>query len=98
MKHGLITRGTKLTVTICRKRHKYYVICDPYKSYHVSRAVKFIVEQGVGVLNIAGPRERSRPGIYNQSKIFITDVLHFVFTFQRWGSKIWVPSNKKGKI
>ncbi len=98
LRHGLITRGTKLTIKICRKKIRYYVICDPYKTYHVPRAVKFIIEQNVGVLNIAGPRESSRPGIYKQSKIFITDVLHFVFQFQQWGIKLWSPSKPEGKI
>lgn len=98
LKSGLITTGTKLTIKICREKTKYYVICDPYKTYHVTRAVKFIIEQGVEVLNVAGPRESSRKGIYKQSKIFLTDVLHFVFQFQQWGIKIWAPQEKGEKI
>jgi len=97
LKSGLITTGTKLTITICRRKTKYYVICDPFKTYHVPRAVKFIVEQNVSVLNIAGPRERGRPGIYKQSKLFITDVLHMVFQYQQFGIKIWDPKPPKGK-
>ena len=98
LKSGLITPGTKLTIKVCRKRLRYYVICDPSKSFHVPRAVKFIVEQGVEVLNVAGPRESSRPGIYDQSKLFLTDILHFVFQFQQWGIKVWDPKEPKGKI
>lgn len=98
LRTGYITPGTKLTIKICRQKHRYYVICDPYKAYHVQRAVKFIIEQDVEILNIAGPRETSRPGIYKQSKLFITDVLHFVFSFQRWGIRIWSPNQPKGKI
>jgi len=98
MKSGLMTPGTKLTVKICRDKKRYYVICDPYKIYQVPRVVKFIIEQEVEVLNVAGPRESSRPGIYNQSKLFITDVLHMVFQFQQFGIKIWDPKPPKGKI
>jgi hypothetical protein len=98
LKSGIITPGTKLTIKVCRRKTKYYVICDPSKSYNVKRAVKFIVEQGVEVLNVAGPRESSRPGIYDQSKIFITDILHMVFQFQQFGIKIWDPKPPKGKI
>lgn len=98
LKHGLITPGTKLTIKICRQKQKYYIICDPRKPQNVPKVVKFIVEQNVEVLNIAGPRERSRPGIYAQSKIFITDVIHMVFQFQQFGIKIWDPKQNKGKI
>ena len=98
LKSGNITPGTKLTIKICRNKTKYYVICNPGRTYHVPRAAKFIVEQNVGVLNIAGPRESSRPGIYKQSKLFITDVLHYVFQFQQFGIKIWDPKKPQGKI
>lgn len=89
LKNGPMTMGTKLTITICRKKKRYYQIVDPYKAYHVKRAVKFIIEQDVGILNVAGPRETNKPGIYNQGKIFLRDVFHFVFQFQKWGIKIW---------
>lgn len=98
MKSGFMTPGTKLTVKVCRKKTKYYVICDPNKMHHMPRVVKFIIEQEVCVLNIAGPRESSRPGIYNQAKLFITDVLHMVFQFQQYGIKIWDPKPPEGKI
>ena len=98
LKHGVMTRGTKLTVTVCRRRQKYYQIVDPYKTYHTLRAVKFIVEQKVEVLNVAGPRESSRPGIYEVARIFLTSVWNYVFAYQRWGIKIWDPKKTKGNI
>lgn len=98
LKTGHITTGTKLTIKICRQKSRYYVICDPYKPYHVPRAVKFIIEQNVKILNVAGPRESRRKGIYKQSKTFLTDVFHFVFQFQKWGIKIWDPKHKEKKI
>ncbi len=98
LKSGSITPGTKLTIKICRQKKKYYVICNPAHTYNVPKAVKFIIEQEVSVLNIAGPRESSRPGIYKQAKLFIDDVLHMVFQFQQFGIKIWDPKKPKGKI
>jgi len=97
MRHGLITKGTKLTIRVCRQKLRFYVICDPYKVHHVPRVAKFLIEQEVGVINVAGPRERSRPGIYEQAKLFTTDVLHMVFQYQQYGIKIWDPKKPEVK-
>lgn len=95
--------GTKLTIATCRKQEKPYRIFDPTKTHTVPRAVQWICETEIQtdadglefrpleILNVAGDRESGAPGIYKQSLIFLRDVFTYVFTYQRWGIKIWAP-------
>jgi hypothetical protein len=95
-----LTRGTKLTMKYLRQQKKPYRVYDPSKIYMVPKAARWICEtrikegeseRSIEVLNVAGPRESKFPGIYEQSRIFLTDVLSYVFTYQQWGSRIWAP-------
>jgi len=96
----VLSPGTKLTIKKCRDAGKPYRIFDPSKVGSVPRAVQWICEQKIvdgdeerciNTLNIAGPRESKSPGIYERSLIYLNDVLGFVFTYNRWGIKIWAP-------
>ena len=95
-----ISRGTKLTIKLLRQEKKPYRIFDPYKIYTIPKAVQWICEtiieeegekRHIEVLNVAGPRESNFPGVYEQSRIFLTDVFGYVFAYQEWGAKIWGP-------
>lgn len=91
--------GTKLTIKMLRQKNKIYRICDPYRTYTVPRVVQWLVEsrldeegnRGVEVLNVAGSRESRHPGIYARTKVFLTDILTYVFMYERWGIKLWDP-------
>lgn len=97
----IISPGTKLTIKTLRKEEKPYRIFDPYKIYKVPQAVQWICEtqieegdgklHGIEVLNVAGPRESKSPGVYEQSKTFLTDVFGYVFVYQEMGLRIWRP-------
>jgi len=103
----VLSPGTKLTIKICRDKGKPYRIFDPSKVKSVPRAVQWICEQkvldgeeerGIKTLNIAGPREGKSPGIYDRSLLYLKDVLGFVFTYNRWGVKIWAPRKPMKKV
>lgn len=91
LKAGRVTPGTKLTISTARKTDKPYRIVDPYKNYFIPRVVQWICEGGYEVLNVAGPRESSRSGIYERSRQYLLDVWHLCFMYERWGLKIWDP-------
>lgn len=103
----VLSPGTKLTIKICRDKGKPYRIFDPSKVKSVPRAVQWICEQkildgeeerGIKILNIAGPKESKFPGIYDSSLIYLKDILGFVFTYNRWGAKIWSPRKPRKRV
>lgn len=91
LKVGRVTPGTKLTISTARKTEKPYRIVDPHKGYFIPKVVQWICEGDFEVVNVAGPRETSRPGIYKRSRQYLLDVWHLVFMYERWGLKIWDP-------
>ena len=99
-----LTQGTKLTMKYLRQHGKPYRVYDPTKIYMVPKAARWICEtrikegdeeRNIEVLNVAGPRESKCPGIYDQSRIFLTDVFSYVFQYQQWGVRIWAPRKTK---
>lgn len=98
--------GTKLTLRTLRKLDKPYAIFDPSRVSTVPKAVQWVCEtlvpegihtRNINVLNVAGSRESSCPGIYEHARSYMRDVLNYVFVYQVWGSKIWGPRTPKGK-
>ncbi len=92
--------GTKLTITTLRRAEKPYRIFDPSRIHSVPKAVQWIcettipegdIERNIKILNVAGPRESGSPGIYEKTKVFLTDVFGYVFVYQKWGIKLWAP-------
>lgn len=88
--------GTKLTIKTLTNMKKPYKIFDPSKLYQIPDAVQWICETEIGdpprlieILNVAGSRESGSPGIYEASKVFMNEILSYVFTYQHWGLKIW---------
>ena len=70
---GAPSGGTKLTAELCRRHGKpcRVVQAKPLKDA-VSAVKEFLKEAGPRVLNVAGPRESTRPGIYALAlKIFL---------------------------
>ena len=54
--------GCSLTVRLCQKHKKPYLIMESV-SYDVAELLKWILNSKVQVLNVAGNRERTSPGI-----------------------------------
>ena len=74
---GVPTGGTLLTIKYAERINKPHLIINPYldRQVIVKMILRFIVNNGTIILNVAGPRESKIPGIYEQSKSVMLDVL-----------------------
>jgi hypothetical protein len=98
---GVLPEGIKLVIQTCRKLEKPYKIFDPFKTWKVPAATRWVceleLESGdnadgrIETLNIVGPDEQRSPGIYDRSLVYISDILSYVSIYQMWGIKIWSP-------
>ena len=68
---GIADRGTMLTEKICRQKRKPLLIIDLTTVKDISMVTGWMKVSGILVLNIAGPREMSSPGIYKASLEFL---------------------------
>jgi Circularly permutated YpsA SLOG family len=60
-------RGTVLTVRLAQERKKPYLVVDVNGDIDVSAVRAWVEANGVRVLNVAGPRESSSPGIHDRA-------------------------------
>jgi hypothetical protein len=60
-----ITDGTILTIDTVKNLNKKHLIIDLASAFQRSDIVKWVIESNARILNVAGPRESSSPGIYN---------------------------------
>src|ERR687890_540593 len=60
--------GTALTIAVARRLNKPVVTCDLAEPWDVGIINQWIAAHGIRVLNVAGPRESSHPGIYNAAR------------------------------
>ncbi len=74
--HGRPDRGTALTRKLARRYHNPCLVVDLTKKASPNRVRTWIVTHGIRVLNVAGPRESSRPGINAQAAAFLRQVLN----------------------
>jgi hypothetical protein len=76
----IITRGrprggTALTVSLARRGGKPVLVVDLEAGARVSDARAFLAENGIRVVNVAGPRESETPGIHSEAAAFLLDLL-----------------------
>lgn len=72
---GALSGGTALTAEIARRKNKPCQIVDLSHTPD-SRAVRgWLAHQRVAILNVAGPRESSSPGIYDDARRFLRELL-----------------------
>jgi hypothetical protein len=62
-----ISRGTALTIRLCREHSKPFH-CVPMSRIKMEKIQDWLLDQRPVRLNIAGPRESSQSGVYEQSK------------------------------
>ena len=65
------SRGTQLTLELCVKYERPWWVADPRRESHADKVALWVVENGINVLNVAGPRESRYPGISNETKSFM---------------------------
>jgi hypothetical protein len=72
---GELSGGTRLTAELSRRYERPVLVLDLGSDPDPDAARKWLREHGVGVLNVAGPREEGPPGIYAQSLAFLVRLL-----------------------
>ena len=72
---GPLTGGTLLTRQLAERHDKPLFVVDLELPLDVQAARQFISDHGVRVLNVAGPRESTAPGICARAAQFITRLL-----------------------
>jgi hypothetical protein len=75
LSRGPADRGTALTKEIAQRMHKPLLIIDLDKRLDLPAIREWLASHAVNVLNIAGPRESSQPGIYAAAYDILRQVL-----------------------
>jgi hypothetical protein len=73
---GTLKGGTEFTYRMTRKHHKPSLRIDLLVETCPETVRQWLVEHDIGVLNVAGPRESSCPGIAQQAEQFLVALLH----------------------
>ena len=69
LSYGKLTKGTALTLNFAKQRQKPFFVVDLSQdttNIHLD-IISWLAENNIGVLNIAGSRESTSPGIYIQA-------------------------------
>ncbi|MCI0460311.1 MAG: putative molybdenum carrier protein [Gemmataceae bacterium] len=72
---GTPDRGTALTLRLAERYRKPCLSLDLAETPDPGQVRAWVEANGVKVLNVAGPRESARPGIYEQARAFLSAVL-----------------------
>jgi len=72
---GTPSGGTALTRELAERHGKPCLVIDLDQPADVHATRIWIARHGIRTLNVAGPRESSRPGIYRQAREFLQHVL-----------------------
>ena len=67
-------KGTTLTINLCRQYNKPFLPVDLSKKNQPEAMIQWIKENHIKILNIAGSRESSSPGIYHKAYNFLRDI------------------------
>ena len=70
-----LSGGTLFTKTVAAKLRKPCLLME-MTEVDTKRIRQWLERQAIGVLNIAGPRESQRPGIYDQAYAALTEALN----------------------
>ncbi len=72
---GPLSGGTRLTVEIARALARPHRVVDVERPVGVAETRDWLIAEAVRVLNIAGPRESTAPGIHARALRFLGDLL-----------------------
>ena len=76
---GLLTGGTLLTLEMARMHHRPFIIIDLAEDQSqrksIDRLMAWISENRIRRMNVAGPRESTVAGIYNEVRDFLSKAL-----------------------
>jgi len=74
MTRGPARGGTGLTISIAKRLGKPLLVVDFTQEQDAAEVRSWAEANRVGVLNVAGPRERENPGIYDEAIRFLRAV------------------------
>lgn len=63
--------GTAYTIEVAKKMQKPYLVIDIDTSQNIQPVLDWLEQYHIQVLNVAGPREEKRQGIYAQTHSFL---------------------------
>jgi hypothetical protein len=69
-------RGTEWTLKCARHYQKPCIVVNPYNPDAKKRIVEWLNKRRVEVLNVAGPSEKTSPGIYDQSYRLLMEIFN----------------------
>jgi hypothetical protein len=72
---GKADRGTKLTARLCKQHHKPCLLIDISDEKQKPDVKKWLRQNKISILNVAGNRESSSPGIGLKAFVFLTETL-----------------------
>ena len=72
---GRPSGGTACTIRMAQALHKPWLLLDLLQPPDPSRAREWIRQPGIHILNVAGPRKSTHPGIFNRAAAFLRQVL-----------------------
>ena len=72
---GPVTGGTALTIRLAREKGKPLLIIDLNQKPEPAAVQKWLEEEGIRTLNVAGPRESKMPGLHAHAVEFLRVVL-----------------------
>lgn len=68
LNRGALEGGTALTADLAREIGKPCLIVALEEGMEIARFEKWLSESDIEILNIAGPRESKRPGVYEEAR------------------------------
>lgn len=71
---GPLTGGTELTANLAIRYQKPLLVVNLKGERNVDKIIKWLEENGVQRLNVAGPRESTAFGIHAKSKAFLSEL------------------------
>ena len=80
---GEPTGGTALTVLLSDRMGKPFMVADLQQPGPIPPVAEWITANRISVLNIAGPRESTLPGIYSQAAEFVRQLLEHLQSADR---------------
>ncbi len=75
LSHGRPGGGTAFTIATARRLRKALLVLDLRREPDTASFARWIEQQRIVTLNVAGPRESQRPGVYEQARRFLLAAL-----------------------
>jgi len=70
-----LSGGTALTKKFAEELQKPHLVIDLSASPQAQKVLEWIEKEGIEVLNVAGPRASTHPGIHQKASQFLKEVL-----------------------